>query len=165
MILYLTHAHLHSHSPRHYYNICVLDLGCYQWECWGCDPRHLPSPSPQSFRWGVCASPVPEGEECPRSLVVLPQQVCVCMSVCALCFLALSFWCYQLWWSYYFDVFFHHFSYDSMIPSSDLGGVTPEPTPPPPKQWWVSSRWLTDSDQFNEWMTEEDYELIVVVRK
>ena len=51
-----------------------------------------------------------------------------------------------------------------MIPASDLGGVTPEPTPPPPKQWWVSSRWLTDSDQFNEWMTEEDYELIIVVR-
>lgn len=83
MIIYLTHAHLHSHSPHHYYNICVLDLGCYQWECWGCDPRHLPSSSPQSFRWGVCTSPVPEGEECPRSLVVLPQQVCVyvCLSV------------------------------------------------------------------------------------
>jgi hypothetical protein len=56
-------------------------------------------------------------------------------------------------------------SYDSMIPASDLGGVTPEPTPPSPKQWWVSSRWLTDSDQFNEWMTEEDYELIIVVRR
>ena len=51
-----------------------------------------------------------------------------------------------------------------MIPASDLGGVTPEATPPPPKQWWVSSCWLTDSDQFNEWMTEEDYELIIVVR-
>ena len=52
-----------------------------------------------------------------------------------------------------------------MMPASDLGGVTPEQTPPAPKQWWVSSRWLTDSDQFNEWMTEEDYELIIVVRR
>ena len=55
-------------------------------------------------------------------------------------------------------------SYDSLVPVSDLGGVSPQVAPPTPKQWWVSSRWLTDSDQFNEWMTEEDYELIVVVR-
>ena len=82
-----------------------------------------------------------------------------CVSVCILCFtctfipllLRLNF------------VISFYLSYDSMIPASDLGGVTPEPTPPIPKQWWVSSRWLTDSDQFNEWMTEEDYELIIVV--
>ena len=39
---------------------------------------------------------------------ITPTGVCVCMSVCALCFLALSFWCYQLWWSWSwcFFVFF-----------------------------------------------------------
>ena len=56
------------------------------------------------------------------------------------------------------------YSYDSVVPLSDVVGVTPEPAPPLPKQWWVSSRWLTDSDQFNEWMCEEDYELTIVVR-
>ena len=55
------------------------------------------------------------------------------------------------------------FSYDSVVPLSDLGGVVPEAPPTPPKQWLVSSRWLVDSDHFNEWMTEEDYQLIIVV--
>ena len=43
-----------------------------------------------------------------------------------------------------------------------MGGASPEATPPAPKQWWVSSRWLVDSDGFNEWQNEEDYELILV---
>lgn len=59
-------------------------------------------------------------------------------------------------------ILFNH-SYDTVIPLSEVSGASPEPTPPTPKQWWVSSRWLTDSDQFNEWMNEEDYELIIVV--
>lgn len=60
------------------------------------------------------------------------------------------------WW-YYPD------SYDSVVSLSEVGGVTPETPPPKPKQWWVSARWLMDMDKFNEWMNEEDYELIVVV--
>lgn len=54
-------------------------------------------------------------------------------------------------------------SYDSVVPLTELGGVVPETPPAPPKQWLVSSRWLTDSDHFNEWMNEEDYQLIIVV--
>ena len=54
-------------------------------------------------------------------------------------------------------------SYDSVVPLSDLGGLVPEAPPTAPKQWLVSSRWLVDSDHFNEWMTEEDYQLIIVV--
>ena len=50
-----------------------------------------------------------------------------------------------------------------MIPSSELGGVLVETPPTKQKQWWVSSRWLTDSDLYNEWMNEEDYELLLVV--
>ena len=84
--------------------------------------------------------------------------MCVCLSVCACNCLPVYFVVTSC------DSDNFHISYDSMIPASDLGGITPEATPPPPKQWWVSSRWLTDSDQFNEWMTEEDYELIIVVR-
>ena len=54
-------------------------------------------------------------------------------------------------------------SYDSVVPLSDVGGVSPEAAPARLKQWWVSSRWLTDSGRFNEWMCEEDYELTIVV--
>ncbi|CAI8054691.1 SWI/SNF complex subunit SMARCC2 [Geodia barretti] len=53
-------------------------------------------------------------------------------------------------------------SYDNVIPSSELGGVSVETPPTKQKQWWVSSRWLTDSDLYNEWMNEEDYELLLV---
>jgi len=55
-------------------------------------------------------------------------------------------------------------SYDSVVPLGELGCVVPEPAPPTPRQWLVSSRWLKDLDHFNEWMNEEDYQLIVVVR-
>lgn len=54
-------------------------------------------------------------------------------------------------------------SYDSVVAMTDLGGVEPEPSPALPKQCLVSSRWLTDTDNFNEWMNEEDYQLIIVV--
>ena len=68
------------------------------------------------------------------------------------------------------NIFFLHLklcfsgSYDNVIPSSELGGVSVEAPPTKQKQWWVSSRWLTDSDFYNEWMNEEDYELLLVVR-
>ena len=62
------------------------------------------------------------------------------------------------WW-------FYPDSYDSVVPHAEVGGATPETTPSPPSQWWVSSRWLEDTDSFNEWMNEEDYELMAVVRK
>lgn len=38
-----------------------------------------------------------------------------------------------------------------------------ETAPVIPKQCLVSSRWLVDTDHFNEWMNEEDYQLIIVV--
>lgn len=57
----------------------------------------------------------------------------------------------------------YNYSYETVIPSSELGGVTVETPPTKQKQWWVSSRWLTDSDIYNEWMNEEDYELLLVV--
>lgn len=56
------------------------------------------------------------------------------------------------------------YSYDNVVPSSELGGVSVEAPRAKSKQWWVSSRWLTDSDLYNEWMNEEDYELLLVVR-
>jgi hypothetical protein len=56
------------------------------------------------------------------------------------------------------------FSYDSVVAMTDVGGMVPESNPALPKQCLVSSRWLTDTDNFNEWMNEEDYQLIIVVR-
>eukprot|EP01132_Coremiostelium_polycephalum_P000488 gene488-616_t len=55
------------------------------------------------------------------------------------------------WW-YYPD------SYDAWLPSSEVEGEEPEPdnhTLP----WKVSVRWITDTDIFNEWMNEIDYEV------
>ena len=43
-----------------------------------------------------------------------------------------------------------------------MGVVSLEATPTRPKQWWVSASWLQDTDRFNEWMNEEDYELVAV---
>lgn len=59
------------------------------------------------------------------------------------------------WW-YFPD------SYDSTLSLNEVGGVSPETPPPKPKQWLVSSRWLTDTDTFNEWACEEDYEVIAM---
>lgn len=57
------------------------------------------------------------------------------------------------------------FSYDSYVSLSDVGLVTvPEidEYTPPQQQWYVSQHWLEDSDIFNEWMNEEDYEMKMV---
>eukprot|EP00058_Branchiostoma_floridae_P022140 XP_002607630.1 hypothetical protein BRAFLDRAFT_84681 [Branchiostoma floridae] len=55
------------------------------------------------------------------------------------------------WWHY-------PDSYDTWTPSSE---VNQEPDLPPPHQgsWKVNARWLTDLEEFNEWMNEEDYEI------
>lgn len=60
-------------------------------------------------------------------------------------------------------IHFSYHSYDSMVPINELEGNIPESPPTIPKQWLVSSRWLTDTDHYNEWMNEEDYQLIIVV--
>lgn len=58
----------------------------------------------------------------------------------------------QVHWWYYPD------SYDTWLQASD---VDDEPEPPPERrgQWELNARWLSDLDEFNEWMNEEDYEL------
>ncbi|CAJ0950555.1 unnamed protein product [Ranitomeya imitator] len=55
-------------------------------------------------------------------------------------------------WGYYPD------SYDSWIPVSDLD-VDIEDPPIAEKPWKVHAKWLLDTDVFNEWMNEEDYEV------
>ncbi|KAL5508808.1 hypothetical protein EMCRGX_G004058 [Ephydatia muelleri] len=55
---------------------------------------------------------------------------------------------------------YHPDSYNSVVPTQELGSLLPEPAPSPSKPWRVSSRWLTDMDAFNEWMNEEDYEMV-----
>ncbi|XP_019862531.1 PREDICTED: SWI/SNF complex subunit SMARCC2-like, partial [Amphimedon queenslandica] len=54
-------------------------------------------------------------------------------------------------------------SYDSIVSPSEVGlnsfpGIL---EPPSLKQWYVSHHWIEDSDKFNEWMNEEDYEMIM----
>lgn len=51
-----------------------------------------------------------------------------------------------------------------MVSGSEVGGLTPSPAPPTSRPWRVSSRWLDDSDAFNEWANEEDYEMLDLVR-
>lgn len=50
------------------------------------------------------------------------------------------------------------------MPLSDIGlAVLPEIEEyAPPRQYYVSHYWLEDSDLFNEWMNEEDYEMRMV---
>ncbi|XP_063308936.1 SWI/SNF complex subunit SMARCC1 isoform X2 [Pelobates fuscus] len=55
-------------------------------------------------------------------------------------------------WGYYPD------SYDTWIPSTDLD-VEIEDPPIPEKPWKVHAKWILDTDIFNEWMNEEDYEV------
>lgn len=64
-------------------------------------------------------------------------------------------------WLYYPD------SYDSVVQLGDLGLASPPDVTPSssPRQWRVGQRWLLDTDTFNEWMNEEDYELIQVVSR
>ncbi|KAF2073883.1 hypothetical protein CYY_004807 [Polysphondylium violaceum] len=55
------------------------------------------------------------------------------------------------WW-YYPD------SYDAWLSSSDVEGEEPDVDQQIPDKWIVSPRWITDTDIFNEWMNEIDYE-------
>lgn len=49
-------------------------------------------------------------------------------------------------------------SYDTWVPSTDIDAELEDP-PPPEKPWKVHARWVLDTDVFNEWMNEEDYEV------
>lgn len=50
-----------------------------------------------------------------------------------------------------YDTWHHNLTYDSDV----------EPAPTPPQQWRVDARWLLDMDEYNEWMNEEDYALLL----
>ncbi|XP_036864837.1 SWI/SNF complex subunit SMARCC2 isoform X5 [Manis javanica] len=57
-----------------------------------------------------------------------------------------------LHWGYYPD------SYDTWIPASEIeASVEDAPTPEKPRR--VHAKWILDTDTFNEWMNEEDYEV------
>ncbi|XP_070596689.1 SWI/SNF complex subunit SMARCC2 isoform X8 [Erythrolamprus reginae] len=57
-----------------------------------------------------------------------------------------------LHWGYYPD------SYDTWIPASEIEApVEDAPTPEKPRK--VHGKWILDTDSFNEWMNEEDYEV------
>ncbi|XP_072264911.1 SWI/SNF complex subunit SMARCC2 isoform X2 [Pyxicephalus adspersus] len=57
-----------------------------------------------------------------------------------------------LHWGYYPD------SYDTWIPASEIEApVEDAPTPEKPRK--VHAKWILDTDSFNEWMNEEDYEV------
>ncbi|XP_030645425.1 SWI/SNF complex subunit SMARCC1b [Chanos chanos] len=49
-------------------------------------------------------------------------------------------------------------SYDTWLASSDVEAEVEEP-PSLDRPWKVHAKWLTDTDAFNEWMNEEDYEV------
>ncbi|KAM9307882.1 SWI/SNF complex subunit SMARCC1 [Gastrophryne carolinensis] len=53
---------------------------------------------------------------------------------------------------------YHPDSYDSWVPVTDLDAEVEDP-PIPEKPWKVHAKWLLDTDMFNEWMNEEDYEI------
>ncbi|KAM4705343.1 SWI/SNF complex subunit SMARCC1 [Rhinophrynus dorsalis] len=55
-------------------------------------------------------------------------------------------------WGFYPD------SYDTWVPATDLEAEV-EDAPIAEKPWKVHAKWLLDTDLFNEWMNEEDYEL------
>ncbi|MEE6471464.1 hypothetical protein FKM82_009277 [Ascaphus truei] len=57
-----------------------------------------------------------------------------------------------LHWGYFPD------SYDTWIPASEVeASVEDAPTPEKPRK--VHAKWILDTDTFNEWMNEEDYEV------
>ncbi|XP_033856366.2 SWI/SNF complex subunit SMARCC1-like isoform X2 [Acipenser ruthenus] len=49
-------------------------------------------------------------------------------------------------------------SYDTWFPASDVDGDIEENLNPD-KPWKVHAKWVLDTDDFNEWMNEEDYEV------
>jgi len=55
------------------------------------------------------------------------------------------------WWYY-------PSSYDEWVPLKMVQGE-PEPKKTPPHQWEIQARWLLDTEKFNEWIPEADYEL------
>lgn len=64
----------------------------------------------------------------------------------------------MLHWYYFPD------SYDTWV-NTELGLDVPENPIQHTGQWRVSITWLLESDQYNEWMTEEDYEVDEAGRK
>ena len=54
------------------------------------------------------------------------------------------------WW-YYPD------SYDTWINYSEIKGSSGESLAPHTGKWIVTSKWITDMDEFNEYMIERDY--------
>ncbi|MGH0182898.1 UNVERIFIED_CONTAM: hypothetical protein FKN15_010674 [Acipenser sinensis] len=63
-----------------------------------------------------------------------------------------------LHWGYYPD------SYDTWIPASEVEAAVEEP-PSVEKPRKVHTKWILDLDVFNEWMTEEDYEVSEAPRR
>ncbi|KAM9431789.1 SWI/SNF complex subunit SMARCC1 isoform 2-T2 [Clarias gariepinus] len=49
-------------------------------------------------------------------------------------------------------------SYDTWVSTSDVDGEIEDP-PSSEKPWRVHAKWVLDTDAFNEWMNEEDYEV------
>uniref|UniRef100_A0A672M7G1 SWI/SNF complex subunit SMARCC1-like n=1 Tax=Sinocyclocheilus grahami TaxID=75366 RepID=A0A672M7G1_SINGR len=49
-------------------------------------------------------------------------------------------------------------SYDTWVSTSDVDGDVEDP-PSSEKPWRVHAKWVIDTDAFNEWMNEEDYEV------
>lgn len=65
-----------------------------------------------------------------------------------------------LHWYYFPD------SYDSWVPNTiDLPDNVPDCPASPGDRWNVSANWVIDLDQYNEWMSEEDYEVDTQGRK
>lgn len=57
-------------------------------------------------------------------------------------------------------------SYDTWVPNTfDLPENVPDSPMTPGDRWRVSLSWVTDLDVYNEWMTEEDYEVDEAGRK
>lgn len=52
-------------------------------------------------------------------------------------------------------------SYDSWVPANsfDMPDNVPDCPASPADRWRVSAQWVRDLDQYNEWMSEEDYEV------